>query len=237
MSTGRTEFIYLLVYMLIVFFILYQQKYNFDLKITKKIIFYGIFSLIIFFIVFSLVGLLTGKTQSKNIFEMISIYAGSSIPGLNIYLNYPKIPNTYFGENTLFQIYNILRKFGYEIPKLYAPYEFVYITDMIPTNIYSAIRRYYEDFGIYGLLLITFLLGNFYGIFFRHACYKKNNFLMLILYASFCFPIFEFSIEERFFMDLFPVGFTYNFISLGIVYYFLVYRKISIRKGEIKLWY
>lgn len=232
LNTGRVDFIYLLIYMLIVFFILYQQKYNFSPKITKKIIFYGILSLMAFFIIFSLVGLFTGKTQSRSVFEMISIYTGSSLPAFNIYMNSPKIPNKYFGENTLFLVYNILRKFGYNIPNLYVPCEFISFKVMT-TNIYSAIRRYYQDFGIEGLFLITFLLGIFYGIFFYCASYKKNNFFILILYATFCFPIFEFPIEERFFMSLFPQGFIYNFISLGIVYYFLVYR--NIKKEKLKL--
>lgn len=229
LSTGRTDFIYLLIYMLVVFFILYQQKYNFSFKVTKKIIFFGILSLILFFIIFSLAGLLTGKTQSESIFEMISLYTGSSIPALDIYINSSKISNEYFGENTLFLVYNILRKFGYSIPKLYAPYEFVYFGG-IKTNIYSAIKRYYEDFGVNGLFLITFLLGIFYGTFFHYASYKKNNFFILMLYAILCFPVFEFPIEERFFMLLFPQGIVYNIIAFGIVYYFLVYRNIKKEK-------
>ncbi|MDY2980864.1 MAG: O-antigen polymerase [Fusobacterium sp.] len=128
LSTGRTDFIYLFVYMLVTFFILYQQKYNFDSRIIKKIIIYGVLTLIIFFVIFSLAGLFTGKTQSKSIYDMISLYAGSSIPALDVYLNSPKFSNNYFGENTLFLVYNILRKFGYDIPNLYAPYE----SDMIP---------------------------------------------------------------------------------------------------------
>lgn len=232
LSAGRTEFIYLIIYMLIIYFVLYQQKYNFTYKITKKIIFYGILSLIIFFIIFSLAGLLTGNTQTRSIFEMISIYTGSSLPALDIYMNSIKNSNIYFGENTFFQIYDILRKIGYEIPKFYAPYEFIYFGN-IRTNIYSAIIRYYDDFGIEGVLLITFLLGSFYGIFFYYASYKKKNFFILILYASFCFPVFEFPIEERFFMFLFPTGFLYNYISLGIVYYFLGYQ--NIRREKLKL--
>lgn len=231
LSTGRTEFIYLLIYMLVSFFVLYEQKYNFNPKVTKIIIICGIVTLILFLVIFTLTGLFNGRMQSGRIFKTISFYSGSSIPALDIYLNSPKVPNNYFGENTLFGVYNVLRKFGYKIPLLYAPYEFVYFGDIM-TNIYTAIRRYYEDFGIFGLNLITFLLGGFYGIFFHYSSYKKNNFFILILYASFCFPIFEFPIEERFFLMLFPTAFVYNFIFLGIVYYFLVYRNMK-EKGNI----
>lgn len=229
LSTGRTAFIYLLIYVLIVYFILYQQKYNFSCKITKKIIFYGIISFIIFLIIFNLSGALKGSVLTKErILSRISVYVGSSLPAFDIYLNSTKVSNKYFGENSLFLIYNILRKLGYGIPKLYIPYEFVYFGG-IETNIYSAVRRYYEDFGIEGLFFIVFLLGIFYGIFFHYASYKKNNFFILILYATLCFPVFEFPIEERFLMYIFPQGIIYNIFSLGIVYYFLVYRNIKRR--------
>lgn len=226
LSTGRAEFIYLLIYMLTIFFVLYQQKYNFSFKVTKKIIVFGILSLIVFFIIFSLAGLLTGKTQSKSVFEMISIYTGSSLPALDIYINSPKIPNKYFGEHTLFTVHKILRIFGNtQIPQLTSTYDFVYFGD-IKTNIYTPIRRYFEDFGLFGLYLITFIFGKFYGIFFYCASYKKNNFFILILYATFSYPLFMFSIDDVFFKGLFPMELIYDFIALGTIYYFFVYKNI-----------
>ncbi len=232
LSTGRTEFIYLLVFILVMFFTLYQQKYSFDSKLTKKIIIYGILILLLFFVIFSLVGLLTGKTQSRSIFEMISIYVGSSIPALDIYINSPIIPNTYFGENTLIPFYKILRVLGYEKgPLIYPASEFLFFGG-IATNIYTAIRKYYQDFGIVGLNLITFLLGCFYGIFFHYSSYKKNNFFCMILYSNLCYPIFMFVIEDLFLTGFFPTGIIYNFVALGVTYYLLVYK--NRKKQKIK---
>lgn len=229
LSTGRTEIIYILIYTLLIFSVLYQQKYNFSFKATKRIFLFGMLSLLVFFVIFILAGLLTGKTQGRSIYKLISIYTGSSLPALNLYINTSQNFNIYFGENTFFRVYSILRKLGYEIPQLYPPYEFIYFGG-ISTNIYSAIRRYYEDFRIEGLFLIVFILGIFYGLFFYYASYKKNHFFVLILYAAICFPIFEFPIEERFFMKVFPTIFIYDFISLGITYYLLVYRNIKKKK-------
>ena len=112
------------------------------------------------------------------------------------------------------------------IPQVYPHYEFVFF-GKIMTNVYTAIRRYYEDFGIFGLNLITFLLGNFYGIFFHYSSYKINNLFSLVLYSSLCHPIFMFSIDDVFFTGLFPIAIVYDFIALGIIYYFLVYKNIK----------
>ena len=44
------------------------------------------------------------------------------------------------------------------------------------------------------------------------------------MYATFSFPIYEFSIEERVLQFLVPSGFLNNFIFMGVVYYFFIYR-------------
>ncbi|MDY5795752.1 MAG: O-antigen polymerase [Fusobacterium gastrosuis] len=221
-STGRTELIYLFIYSLTIYFVLLYRQYNFDTKINKKIIIYSLLSWGVFIIFFFISGKILGRSDSK-MFYSISRYTGSSIAALNSFLNNNiENNNIYFGQNTLFSIYSILRKLNRDIPNFYAPYEFVYFNDM-RTNIYSAIRRYTEDYGMVGLYSITFFLGAFYGRFFDYVTYKKKNFL-LIMYSVFSFPIFEFPIEERFFMVLFPSGFINNFIFIGSLYYILIYR-------------
>ena len=100
------------------------------------------------------------------------------------------------------------------------------------TNIYSAIRRYIEDYGILGHFFITFFLGIFYGIFFDYTVYNKKKNFLLIMYATFSFPIYEFSIEERVLQFLVPSGFLNNFIFMGVVYYFFIYR-VTLKNNEI----
>lgn len=221
-STGRTELIYLFIYLLTIYFVLLYRKYNFNSKINKKILIWSVFSWGLFIIFFFISGEILGRSDSK-VFYAISRYTGSSLAALNTFFSHPiETKSIYFGQNTLFSIYSILRKFNKDIPNFYAPYEFVYFIDM-RTNIFSAIRRYVEDYGMNGLYSITFFLGAFYGIFFDYVTYKKKNFL-LIMYTVYSFPVFEFPIEERFFMVLFPSGFINNFIFIGSLYYILIYR-------------
>ena len=177
--------------------------------------------------------MLLGRSDS-NVFSSVSRYTGSSLAALNDFLNnFKGNNNEYFGQNTLFSIYRILKRFNHNIPNFYPSYEFSYFVNM-RTNIYSAIRRYIEDYGILGHFFITFFLGMFYGIFFDYTVYDKKKNFLLIMYATLSFPIYEFSIEERVLQFLIPSGFLNNFIFIGVVYYFLVYRVTLKNKKIIK---
>lgn len=223
LSAARIDIIYLFIYIITIFVILLYKRENFHISANKKIIigtsiFWGI-AIVLFFIS----GKLFLGRSDINVFSSVSRYTGSSLAALNEFLNnFETNNNEYFGQNTLFSVYRILKRFKPEIPNFYPSYEFSYFTGM-RTNIYSAIRRYIEDYSILGHFLITFCLGIFYGIFFEYIAYKRKDFL-LIMYATLSFPVYEFPIEERFFQFLLPSGFINNFIFIGLVYYFFIYR-------------
>ncbi|MBR8823895.1 hypothetical protein IX293_002170 [Fusobacterium necrophorum] len=232
LSTTRTPFIYLIIYSLIVYFILYQKFYGFNRKLNRKIIFYSIVGLISFFIAFIAIGVLSGNRY--NYFNIISIYTGSSITALNTFLEtFRENSNNYFGENTFIVLYRILNKLGVNIPRLYPHYEFITLGNMT-TNIYTGIRRYLEDFGMLGLLTLMFLYGQIYGLFFKYICINKKSQFSIILYATFSYPVFMFSIDELFFRELFPMNLVYDFIFLSLVYYLIISRIKNINKKNRK---
>lgn len=223
LTTGRTEFIYLISYIGIILMVLYSRYKlkgkNKTFFILKNLLKY----FCIYILIFSVLGSIRdGNFTLKKILERISLYCGSSLAALNLYLvNFRVKENSYFGENTLFLMYNILRKIGFNIPKFFIPDDPIYFSNGEMTNIYGAIKRYMEDFGILGLIIIASILGFFYGKFFLKAYYGKN-FKVLILYCALCFPIIEFPIEERFFMVLFPQGIVYNVFFIYLSYYILI---------------
>ena len=224
LSTGRTEFIYYIVYILNVYSVLYFQKHNWNIKINYKILKLGVLSFTTFLIIFSLAGYLTNKTQQKKIFEMISIYVGSSIPALELFLEKFDRPSNYFGSHTLAIIYKLLKKINFDVPQLYGPCEIVWFNEKVATNVYTALKRYIEDYNIIGLFVIMFILGYLYTLLFKKCCYKKNNDFKLIIYSVLCYPLYEISIEERTLTTIFTTGTIYIFV---FTYYF--YKKFKIR--------
>ena len=223
-STGRVDFIYMFVFILIIYFSLLYRKYNFNRKITRKILFYTLISFMLFLLLFSFLGTILGRPEYNSTFELVSKYTGTSLPALNVFINETKEHSSYFGQHTLITFYSILRKLGYEIPIFNTHYEFVYFDDGTRTNVYSAIRRYLEDFSYLGLYLLTFIFGAFYGIFFDKIIYNRKSFLLLIYYSSICYPVFMYPIDELFFRGTFPTVIINNFIFIGVLYYILIYR-------------
>ncbi|WP_296023794.1 O-antigen polymerase [uncultured Treponema sp.] len=198
-SGGRTEFIYIIAFIIVVGGTFYLQKNRWRGKSMFKILKAGILGIILFFCIFIAIGSLKNSIFIKKAFSTISFYTGMSIPSLDDYFLNPRPKGEYFGEHVLFGIYKFLKVFDNSIPQFYAPYDFV---DFNGTkgNVYTVIRRYHQDFGLFGLYILMFFLGLFYGFFYLWVN-KKQSFCLLV-YGTIIAPIIEASIEERFFMSI-----------------------------------
>ena len=221
LSTGRTDFIYFITVWLIVGSVFYLKDKKWNPRYSIRIVFFAVIGIILFLTAFVIAGSFKSDKLAKNIFSTISFYSGMSIPSLDYYLvNYVPSNNEVFGEHTLFYLYSILRKFDSSIPKLYAPLEFVSFNG-VRGNVYTALRRYFQDFNYLGLFLIMFFLGFLYSYMFARFRNKNNN-LGILFYASILAPVVEISIEERFFMMILTPATLYTlffmFIEFKIIF-------------------
>lgn len=198
-SGGRTQFIYVIAFFIVVGGTFYLQKNKWRLESMFKILKAGVLGIVAFLCIFVAVGSLKSSTITNAAFSTISFYMGMSIPSLDDYFLNPRPKGEYFGEHVLFGVYSFLKKFDDSIPEFYAPYDFVSFNGT-SGNVYTVIRRYHQDFGIFGLYGLMFFLGFFYGFFYllvnKKACFG------LLLYGFIIAPIVEASIEERFFMSI-----------------------------------
>lgn len=227
LSTGKTQFIYLVVYIIEVYGILYFQSQGITIQTFFKMIGIGIFSLLTFFVIFSILQVMR-EGKGRDIIDVISFYTGMSIPSLDDFLVNGRPESNLIGNNTLFPIYDVLRKLGFPLPKLYAPYDFVCFNGT-NGNVYTALRRYIEDYTLLGNYIILLFLGTISSYFYNFVFKQRNRHLALIIYASFIYPIFEISIEERFFMNIVGTGTIYNLIALYISYIILIKTRIMYR--------
>ncbi|MGP4073830.1 O-antigen polymerase [Piscibacillus sp. B03] len=179
LTTGRTEFINLITVCLILFFIMLKQKHNWISKVNTRIIIYGIIGVALFLIIFRLSGFLTGKSERLTLWENFSLYIGASIVALDKYISNPP-SQIFFGKETFYALYHIFRKFGFDIPYYQVPLEFVSWKN-VDVNIYTALRRYIQDFSVVGMVFIQFLLGSFYGAFYQYIKKKNRVSLELII--------------------------------------------------------
>ena len=220
LSGGRTQIISWIVSMVIIGFVLYQNKHRWHPGNTPKILLGAGLAAGVFLVIFTLAGYLTGKSQTRSSYDMISLYAGLSVPSLDQYLLNPLPDTGMIGDHTLYPIYSTLRTFGFDLPDLYAPYEFIRFNDVFG-NVYTALRRYIQDYTYPGMLLIMFLMGFGYSAFFRKA--KRNVGLWLVCYAVFCCPLVMMFFEDQFFLSLLGISTIYHLGYLFAFYLALVW--------------
>lgn len=214
LSTGRTLIMRMFIYTLVIVIIFLYEKYNWNYHINTKIFRISLVVVTLFLVSFYILGFLTGKSNNTDFLDVISIYVGSPIAALNEFFENP-IRNTDFlwGGNTLFGFYTIIRRFIDTIPELSAPLEFISFKGGQATNIYTPIRRYYQDFGYLGVIVIAFFIGYFYKLYLLKIKTNSNT-ISTILYAYAFYPLVEIIIEERIFMDLLTI--KSMFIIMGV---------------------
>lgn len=229
-SSNRIGYIYLIIVFFVLFYILLKQKFNWKKKFTIRIFKYSIIAIIIIFLGFYLLGFLTGKSNN-NFWNMISLYTGSSIPALNLFLNNFEYDIANFGSETLFGFTNLIKSFGFENDFITNNriLDFVHIGDMpYRTNIYTSLRRLINDYNYFGMLIIQFLTGFIYTTIYSYIRFKKNNnliFLSLLYSYMIRYLILSFT-DERIMV---------NFLtSTTVIQIFLFWFLIKISEIKIK---
>lgn len=234
LSTGRTELIRILSYTFILFITMYIGEKRVKIKQLFKIFLVGVFVLSVFFVAFTLIGRLLGKGIYNTASDVFQIYMGSSIYLLNQYVISPGTStNEFFGEHTLYGIYNIL---SYIVPgiehTMNPALEFRYIPSW-NSNIYTAFRRYYQDFDFVGMIIVCILLGIFYYVLREKSKMEKRYGWYVIFYAVSIFPIIEIAIEERFFMTYLSFSNMLDVFFLWLIYKFVTRTKLKLHSRKI----
>ena len=233
MTTGRAKMLSFFIYILCCWIIIYAQKRNWvfrgNIKIFGKIILIAGTAISLFYFA----GFLTEKSlHYDNFFDNFANYFSSSLYALNEYLKNPSDFNSgtsFFGSYTLSGICSFLRTLGINIPANNIVLEYIPCGKYV-TNIYTPLRRYVQDFGILGEVLIMFFIG--YG--YKRLLWKNKSSdgFSCIVTSYFYFPLFFISIEERVFMDVIMTRSLYTLIYLYLVYMWLV--KFRFLRWKIK---
>lgn len=223
LSGGRTQFLYLIESVIFVAIFFYEKKNR--KKISKKIIKRIIFAAGATCILFFLLGHLTGKTSILNFSETLFVYVGSPIAAFDklIHGTVSFDPSSY-GQNVFWGFFDILNRMGFsiEMNKMEAPFVMI---ENVETNIYGAFGRYYADFGILGVIIFPLIIGFVYQTFYlKMQNSNKNLELWLAIYLLCSQSLFDYCIEERFFLSVMSLG-TFLRIFYMVIFYFLFKAK------------
>lgn len=230
LSGGRTQFLYFIEAIIFLTIYFYYIKYHrsVNTKMIRKIF------LVIFltFIAFYFLGSFTGKTKKLNIQETLFSYIASPIPAFDKLINKDvRFPNEYFGSDVFIGLYDILHRLGFKINVSTMPAPFTSFHG-VGTNIYGAFGRYYGDFGVIGLILIPLFLGIAYQMGYLSLYNTKRNLdLKLSIFLICSHWLFDFCIEDRFFLSIFALGTLSRILYMILLYWIyslnirIVFRK------------
>lgn len=222
--TDRNILLRFMIFALVLFAMSYGWK-GATIRNNRKLMFKIMVAVIAISIMFWLYGRL--KEYTSNFERMVGIYAGSGLYGFNLWLH--GFDSTFsHGELTFSSIINTLNALGFGEGTL-ASQHFEYIIYnsrngyVFATNIYSALRVYYQDFGYLGIILISFSIGILFEILYQVAVSNKFGFWWLF-YCAHIYHVVYYPIVEQFFLRA-HFGLLYEILWLVLIYYFVYGNK------------
>lgn len=217
MGAGRNFLIQILAFILVASMFLTHGDRPWNLRDAIKVAILAACVIGIYLIFFLFLGYLKNGAQVR-IYDILSKYIGSSIINLDEYINRQKVESIYIGEETLYGIYSVIRKFGVDLPE-----RVYHLEQSAITNVYTALRRYISDYGYMGLFIIQVYIGSFYSIFYNIVKRQKNG-ILLILYGWLMQPLAVQAIEETLMVRYFNTTSVYFIAYLSISYYILIVK-------------
>lgn len=235
-STGRTGYIGLITVACIIIFVFQKDKTNWSRENDKKIIKYSIEAILIFLLIFRISGYITGTSHLSSISENIVKYVGSSIIGLDVFLNSSYTLNSLESSETLRNLLLFLKQFGFNISYYSSHLEkFSYENGI--SNVYTGLRSSIKDYTLLGMLISRFMLGNFYGILLRKLRDNKRDMreraVGIILVGLLFYPIVMTAIADTY-KTILSSTFLYQIVYLYLINWYFIKRRGTRRKQALR---
>lgn len=225
-STARIDVINYVCAIIVFYSIISLKKDKKSIRLRPKVVLYAVLAIIVVLVSFRLLGYLTGKSNTRELWTDLSTYGGSSIPALDKYINSPKKENIFFGQESLNRFYAVLRILNLTDIRSYdTTLPFVHFPDGTTTNIYTGFRRYIQDYGYVGMIIVLFFMGGFYGVLNKMVKKTKNIGIGLIIYAYIFYPVVMTFVDERFIISFTSLSLPYHMIYFLIIYKVIVGKK------------
>lgn len=240
LKSGRGDILVLLAEAVYLLYFFWNMYYGWGGRVNSKIIYLGGRILVIFLAIFVVLAVATGRRDSfaeLDIKDYLTKYMCVGIRNFDLYIQNP-VEREFAGKETFTAIFRILYNY-FGIGGVYAnTLEFRTIGQYSAGNIYTAFRRYYADFGISGLAVISGLLGFFYSKIYENCkrkCYHDQAGFIILLFAYLSKEIFYLQIEEYFFLSVTSISGIFKIILLYFLYYYYIQKKFVVKFGKYSL--
>lgn len=204
----------------------YRPKLDYVLKILV----YSIVFLFFFYLLKDVIG----RNSSAVFFDYISVYAGSSIPNLNNYIESGPVEHFSRVYEILPGMINSLHKLGLVAHSASKTLEFRLISNTNYSNVYSGLRRMYNSGGILGVIFFQTIFAGLMTALYKDLRYNRDSQywfgLKLIIFCKMAYTIPLQAIEDHFFIDDISIGFIIETLLLIFLYVFVFKVKFTARK-------
>ena len=231
LSSNRLDLLFLMAIFIYLLYFFFNMKNGKPVMVRRRIFKLGSKLLIVFFIFFILLTIFMGRRNTFadiHVQDYLTKYISAGIRNFDLFVKEPHDTDGW-GKETFPSIYRfIYTHFGYgEYYKV--PLEFRKIKGISLGNIYTGFRRYYSDFGVFGLMVIPFILGLLMNsLYYKAKKLCKNNMLgfeiLLFAYLSRC--LFLMPIEDQFFIFEFSARGLFKILVLYILYCLFIKKKM-----------
>lgn len=216
----------------IIYIILWYRKNKYIVHVRMKYILgifaAGIVTLVSFYLVSGLIG---RSVLNSNVTEYVTMYGGGSIQLLDMYMDNQPEKSNLVGRETFWGVYRFLA--DYKLikisPKPTGSLEWRESNDYMIGNVYTAYRRWYQDFGIVGCAIILGIVCLFFNIYYLKLkeCRESNKYnLLLLLYSYLFYHLILISIDCRIFDEIIPASIS-QFIVTLLIYYIFIYNSFE----------
>lgn len=214
---GRLNLIMMMVAALFLGYYQWHRKVGWNRKISGKFIKQLALYFVIFVLLFYYTKELVGRQNKDTLLDYITTYFGGSFQLLDQYMN-SSTPNNY-GLESFPGILQSLYKLGFYNDYIHKSLEFRTTPSGIYLgNIYTGLRRFYNDFGYVGVVIMQFIYGFLFGIVYTYI--KKirsmncKKLFIITAYDTMLFAVVTQAMEDHFWID---IGLGY-IIELTVIY-------------------
>lgn len=228
LSGGRSDLVILFISILTMIFMFdcyYSNKAG--VKLGKNIVKIIIVTALLLY-VFSITRTLVGRTADDNFIDYVTRYFGGPIELFDLYIKNPIAKSDIFGKETLFGINKFLGQIGIIDFPYTLHLEFRSVNGEVLGNVYTCFRRFYQDFGYFGVISLNLLFGWIMTKYYNNI---KNSKAIgkLSIYNIFYFMIIHCVILAPFSDFFYSTVLSINYINIVIYMLIIIILLIKLR--------
>lgn len=172
--------------------------------------------LIIMFFGFYTIRNLFGRNNNNSFLIYIANYISGPLYGFNEFVH--EYPRSRTGLNETFPaIQRLLMKLGENDTAQSAQISFFYIMPGVKNNVYTALRRWLNDFGIGGMYILQIMFSFFFCGLYRHCLIRKKD-VTIVLFAYMYIATWSHFFDDLFFKTFVSVSAIIQLIIIWACY-------------------